>query len=174
MSFRLLELDDDAIGVVLAEIDVEELRAFSATCKHLRVLLMPAVVCAQGYVLKETKLVSAVTLLAMFATLTLAAASFQFQVFGHQLQDRINDIAARTCGADEEVQKLLRLLTAHPLPFSRGLRNAAPARLRQKVGHYLHNIARNLTTAAGSPGLNLQLPALPDLTAYPDQPAQQE
>ena len=171
MSFRLLELDDDAIGVVLAEIDVEELRAFSATCKHLRVLLMPAVVCAQGYVFKETKLVSAVTLLAFFTTLTLATASLQFQ---DQLQDRMNDIAARTCGADEEVQKLLRHLTAHPLPFSRSLRNAAPARLRQKVGPCLHNIARNITTVAERHGLNLQLPALPDLTAYPEQPPQQE
>mgnify|MGYP001341084141 CR=1 FL=1 len=172
MSFRLLELNDDAIGVVLAEIDVEELRAFSATCKHLRVLLMPAVVCAQGYVFKEQKLVSSVILLNLFATLTLAVASaLQFQ---DQLQDRINNITARTCEAEEEVQKLLRRLTAHPLPFSRGLRNAAPARLRQKVGPYLQNIALNLTTVAGSPGLNLQLPALPDLTAYPDQPAQQE
>ena len=171
MSFRLLELDDDAIGVVLAEIDVEELRAFSATCKHLRVLLMPAVVCAQGYVFKETKLVSAVTLLAFFTTLTLATASLQFQ---DRLQDRMNDIAARLCGADEEVQKLLRRLTAHPLPFSRSLRNAAPARLRQKVGPCLHNIARNITTVAERHGLNLQLPALPDLTAYPDQRPQQE
>jgi len=171
MSFRLLELDNDAIGVVLAEMDVEELRAFSATCKHLRVLLMPAVVCAQGYVLQETKLVSAVILLNLYGTSTLAMASLQFQ---DQLQDCMNDIAARTCGADEEVQKLLRRLTAHPLPFSRSLRNAAPARLRQKVGRYLHNIARNVTTVAGSPGLNLQLPALPDLTAYPEQPPQQE
>ena len=172
MSFRLLELDDDAIGVVLAEMDVEELRAFSATCKHLRVLLMPAVVCAQGYVFQETKLVSAVTLLHLYGTSTFALASLlQFQ---DRLQDRMNDIAARTCGADEEVQKLLRRLTAHPLPFSRSLRNAAPARLRQKVGPCLHNIARNITTVAERHGLNLQLPALPDLTAYPEQPPQQE
>jgi len=45
MSFKLLSLDDDALRVVLTDLPLDELRFIGATCKTLRVLVAPAILC---------------------------------------------------------------------------------------------------------------------------------
>ena len=45
MSFKLLSLDDDALRVVLTDLPLDELRFLGATCKTLRVLVAPAILC---------------------------------------------------------------------------------------------------------------------------------
>ena len=45
MSFKLLSLDDDALRVVLTDLPLDELRLVGATCKTLRVLVAPAILC---------------------------------------------------------------------------------------------------------------------------------
>ena len=45
MSFKLLSLDDDALRVVLTDLPLVELRSIGATCKTLRVLVAPAILC---------------------------------------------------------------------------------------------------------------------------------
>ena len=45
MSFKLLSLDDDALRVVLTDLPLVELRFVGATCKTLRVLVAPAILC---------------------------------------------------------------------------------------------------------------------------------
>lgn len=45
MSFKLLSLDDDALRVVLTDLPLVQLRSIGATCKTLRVLVAPAILC---------------------------------------------------------------------------------------------------------------------------------
>lgn len=49
MPFELLSLDDDALRVVLSDLPLGELCRVGATCKPLRVLVAPAILCRMGW-----------------------------------------------------------------------------------------------------------------------------
>ena len=49
MPFELLSLDGDALRLVLSDLELDELRHVGATCKPLRVLVAPAILCRMGW-----------------------------------------------------------------------------------------------------------------------------
>tara|TARA_X000001036_G_scaffold409074_1_gene419829 strand:+ start:745 stop:1257 length:513 start_codon:yes stop_codon:yes gene_type:complete len=169
MGSRLLALDDDALRVILADVGFRGLHALSATCKQLRILLMPAIVCAlQFYSASDKKVLMAASLRCLVLSSTKATGAFPPNVVGvnrEPMRALLGRLAKLLCDLHEQVERIISVAATHPIPILRKLTQKIPTRIRKRVGCDMHFAAKAMRDYATVVGVTP--PELPDLTAYP-------